>query len=141
SYSSLGGIVLSGSAVASHHGPDQFDGAGAAPSPKGRLLTCEDTAQDGQVVNDHAHIPHHGVVVGGTGVVVGVALLAIVMAAATVIPAPTACVGARQTDCSSPENPTRHKNHTNNFGPHRSMFLSIDVNRIQHLTTINSNKQ
>src|SRR5205085_7800656 len=94
--------------------------------------------QDGQVVHDHAHISDHRVVVGRTGVVVGVVLLAIVVAAFSTPPAASACVGAGRRDCRGPKNPTNHKNHTNNFGPHRSMFLSIDVNRGQHLTTINT---
>ena len=93
------------------------------------MLTGEEITKNREVVHDHADIPDQGVVVGGAGMVVGVVVLTVVMPATS--PASSACQlgGARRGDCYGPENPTSHKSNTNNFGPHRWMFLSIDVNR------------
>jgi hypothetical protein len=75
-------------------------------------------------------------------VVVLVALLTIVVSAVSIVTfAPTRKRGAGSSDRSETENPASHKRHTSNFGPHRSMFLSIGINRVQVTTLINLNEQ
>src|SRR5439155_16857722 len=53
SCSSLGRFVLSGSAVASHHGPDRRAGPRGAPFPKGGVFCRGDIAQ--HLVSGDAH--------------------------------------------------------------------------------------
>ena len=106
-----------------------------APVLKGRLLSREDIAQD--VVDGDAHWAdqnltlRHATIASASVVMIRVA------------PAAVGKLGCRGRRChrKRPEQPSCNKNNTSNFGPHRSMFLSIDVNRIQHLTTIDTNEQ
>src|SRR5947208_630257 len=113
-----------------------------APLPKGRLLSREDATKNRQIVHKHAQLPDQGVVVRGAGVVGGVVMLPVVVPATS--PASSAghlAGGGRGGDCDCPKCPTRHKSNTDNFGPHRSIFLSIDVNRAQLVTGINLYEQ
>src|SRR5688572_11286409 len=116
-------------------GPISWSEPGAAPSGKERSAGAEDASENREVVDDDADIPDHGVVVRGTRVVVLVPLLTVVVPTAAVVTLTTARKrGARGGDCTDAENPASHKRNTSNFGPHGSMFLSMDDNRTQHAT-------
>jgi hypothetical protein len=70
-------------------------------------------------------------------VVVLVPLLTIVVPIATVVVLTTARKrGSGRGDSSDTENPASHKRNTSNFGPHGSMFLSINDYREQDTTLI-----
>jgi hypothetical protein len=103
------------------------------------LLSRENATKNREIVHDHADIPDQGVVIRGAGVVVGVVMLPVVVPVTSPVPSSARQLarGDRGGDCYGPEDPTSHKSNINYFGPHRSMFLSIDVNRAQHATGIN----
>jgi hypothetical protein len=107
------------------------------------VLTREEITKNGEIVHNHAHVPDQGVVIRRAGVVVGVVVLPVVVSAPTPVVTASACqlCSARGRNCYGTKNPTNHKSNTNNFGPHRSMFLSIDVNRVQFVTLINFYEQ
>ncbi len=91
-----------------------------APLPKGRLLCREDIAQN--VIHGDAHWADQNFTLRDTAI-----------ASAPVLGAATASAGelgrTRRRNGQRPKQPSCNKNNTSNFGPHRSMFLSMGFNR------------
>ena len=88
----------------------------------GRLLCREDIAQN--VVDGDAHGADQHFTLGNAAV----SAVSVVM---IVVAAPGGDLG-RDGCCRhrySPKEPRCNKNNTNNFGPHRSMFLSMGFNQ------------
>lgn len=95
-----------------------------APVLKGRLLCGEDIAQN--VVDGDADGPDQNFTLGHAAI--APAAVSVVM---IVVAAPRGDLGGDggRRHRYSPKEPRYNKNNTSNFGPHRSMFLSMGFNR------------
>jgi hypothetical protein len=89
------------------------------PVPKGRLLCREDIAQN--VVDGDAHGADQNFTLGNAAVAAVSVVMIVVTAAGQLT--------GRRGHTNRPKQPSCNKNNTNNFGPHRSMFLSMGFNQ------------
>jgi hypothetical protein len=90
------------------------------------LLRIEDIAQNVNVVDVHAHRANDGLALGDAPAFLSVVAFGVIVAAASGRDLER---GGRRRHRNRPKQPRCNKNNTSNFGPHRSMFLSMGFNR------------